>query len=188
MKIAVLISGNGSNLQALLDSSVREEIKLVVSNRESAYGLRRALEADCPTRLIQREDFETRDDFDHALAQLLNLEQIDLVVLAGWMHILGPRYLDLFEGQTINLHPALPGCYAGTHAIERAFKDGVSETGCMVHRVTLEVDIGEVLGTRIVPMTDSLEELAQRMHQAEHELLVSVVESLAKAESVHAEI
>lgn len=182
MKIAVLISGNGSNLQALLDSSVRANIQLVVSNKASAFGLERAQTAGVATHIMLKTDYSTRDTYDHAVAEYLNQQDIDLVVLAGWMHILGAEFLDIFQGQIINLHPALPGQYPGTRAIQRAFEDGVERTGCMVHRVTLEVDVGEVLGVSEVEIkpTDSLEEVEARMHSAEHRLLVSVVEGMVK--------
>ena len=182
MKIAVLISGSGSNLQALLDSSVRENIQLVVSNKASAFGLERARKAGVPTHSMLKANYSSRDIYDQAVAEYLNQQAIDLVVLAGWMHILGARFLDVFQGQTINLHPALPGQYPGTHAIKRAFEDGVDRTGCMVHRVTLEVDVGEVLGVSEVEIkpTDTLAELEERMHSAEHRLLVSVVEGMVK--------
>lgn len=180
MKIAVLISGNGSNLQALLDSELRPHIVLVVSNREEAYGLKRAAEAGCPTQLHLRGDFETREAFDRQLAFLLREQQIDLIVLAGWMHILGEQYLSEAPGRTINLHPALPGRYPGLHAIQRAWEDKVEVAGCMVHEVILEVDAGQVLGVREVLLSDhrTLESLEAAVHRAEHELLVDVVSEL----------
>jgi formyltetrahydrofolate-dependent phosphoribosylglycinamide formyltransferase len=179
-RIAVLVSGNGSNLQALLDSEARDYISLVVSNKAEAYALERARRSGCPSQVLLRSQFESRADFDAHLAELLNEQKIDLVVLAGWMHILGPSYLDNFGGNTINLHPALPGQYPGVDAIKRVYEDGVSKTGCMVHRVTLEVDVGEVLGTREVVRLpeDSLADLETRMHEAEHELLVETVERM----------
>jgi phosphoribosylglycinamide formyltransferase-1 len=179
-RIAVLVSGNGSNLQALLDSDVKEHIRLVLSNKPEAFGLQRAEKAGVNTQVLQVKEFPDRDSFDRRLAQILNDEQIDLVVLAGWMLILGPSFLNEFQGETINLHPALPDTYPGLRAIERAFEDGVEKTGCMVHRVTLEVDVGEVLGTREVTLApnETLPGLEERMHRAEHRLLVEVVSRL----------
>lgn len=178
--LAVLVSGNGSNLQALLDSPVRPALTLVVSNRSQAYALTRAREAGVETTVMLRNQGESRDQYDRALADYLNTQGIELVVLAGWMHILGEHFLNTFEGETINLHPALPGEYPGLNAIERAFTDGRAETGCMVHKVILEVDAGEVLGVSRVAIEtdDNLASLTERMHQAEHNLLVQVVSEL----------
>lgn len=180
MKIAVLISGNGSNLQALLDSAVRPHIALVVSNRAGVRGLQRAEEAGCPTVVITRSEFASREEFDEGIAGLLKEHDIDLVVLAGWMHILGPRYLSTAP-RTINLHPALPGHYPGLNAIERAWNDKVEVSGCMVHEVIEEVDAGAVLGTAELMLSDysSLKEFTQAMHKAEHKLLLHVVSALA---------
>lgn len=178
--VAVLVSGNGSNLQALIDAGV--EIALVVSNRAGAYALERAAGADINTEIrLLRGD---RERYDTDLADFLNDQGIDLVVLAGWMHILGERFLSRFRGQIINLHPALPGAFPGLRGIERsyhAFRAGeVAEVGCMVHRVIAEVDAGEVLDVEKVTIStnDSLETFTAKMHQAEHRLLPRVVRSL----------
>ena len=186
MKIAVLVSGNGSNLQALLDSDVRPHIALVVSNKPGVRALQRAEAASCPTTVITRSQFATRESFDEALAQLLITKKIDLVVLAGWMHILGPRYLSIAP-RTINLHPALPGCYPGLHAIERAWNDKAEVSGCMVHEVVEEVDAGAVLGTADFALAryESLEDFTQAMHRAEHKLLVRVVHDLVSPGLTH---
>ncbi|MCA9778283.1 MAG: phosphoribosylglycinamide formyltransferase [Candidatus Eremiobacteraeota bacterium] len=178
--IAVLVSGNGSNLQALLDSDVRPHISLVVSNKDGVRSLDRAREAGCPSRVFSRSDYSSRDEFDKALANHLKGQGIELVVLAGWMHILGAEYLSRAP-RTINLHPALPGCYPGLHAIERAWQDGAETSGCMVHEVIAEVDAGRVLGTQELRLADfsSLAEFEAAMHVAEHRLLVDVVREIA---------
>ena len=172
------MSGNGSNLQALLDSDdIRPHIHLVVSNRADAYGLQRAAQAGCPTKTHLRKDFENRAEFDRELAKCLEEQQIDLIVLAGWMHILGEEYLKNAPGRTINLHPALPGHYPGLNAIERAWNDKREITGCMVHDVVLEVDAGQVLGTSEVKISEyqNLASLTTAVHRAEHTLLPRVV-------------
>lgn len=184
MRIAVLVSGNGSNLQALLDAdSVRPHVALVVSNKPGVRALQRAEEAGCPTAVITRSEFASREEFDEGIAGLLKEHDIDLVVLAGWMHILGPRYLSTAP-RTINLHPALPGHYPGLNAIERAWNEKVEVSGCMVHEVIEEVDAGTVLGTADMALSrfSNLQEFTEAMHRAEHKLLVRVVSSLVSRE------
>jgi formyltetrahydrofolate-dependent phosphoribosylglycinamide formyltransferase len=185
-RVVVLISGSGSNLQALIDASNRgdlgAEIVLVVSNRREAYGLIRAQEAEIPTFYFPlkpyKEDGRGREAYDADLAALIADAKPDLIVLAGWMHVLSPAFLDRFPNRVINLHPALPGTFAGTHGIERAFEawqqGAITQSGCMVHYAIPEVDAGAVIGTRIVPFQpgDTLESYAVRMHAAEHELIV----------------
>jgi formyltetrahydrofolate-dependent phosphoribosylglycinamide formyltransferase len=186
-KIAVLISGNGSNLQAIIDA-IRDrilpaEIAVVVSNRSKAYGLQRAEKAGIPTRVHRLKPYKdagrSRGEYDADLAGLLKEYRPDWVVLAGWMHILSAEFLDRYSYRVINLHPALPGQFPGTHAIERAFaayQEGeIKETGIMVHLVPDEqVDAGPVLETTTVPIysSDTVETLETRMHQAEHQVLV----------------
>ncbi|KAI8613403.1 formyl transferase [Chytriomyces sp. MP71] len=196
-RIVVLISGNGSNLQALIDAAntpflPSTTISLVVSNRKAAYGLTRAANANIPTLTMtlkaHKDTGKTREDYDADLAQALlhnfrlhagGQAMPDLIVLAGFMHIVSPRFLSYFpEGRLINLHPALPGAFDGAHAIERAFaawqSGEIKETGVMVHRVIAEVDAGEVIVTEVVPFLegDTLEKVEERIHSAEHGLIV----------------
>lgn len=180
--IVVLVSGNGSNLQALIDACERGDlharIAAVVSNRPRAYGLTRAREKRIPTAVLSLRDFDDRAAYDDALADLVGSWRPDLVVLAGFMLILGPRFLDRFPRRVVNLHPALPGVFPGVKAIERAHAAGergeLDETGVMVHFVVPEVDAGPVILTRRVPLRpgEPLEALAARMHAAEHEVIV----------------
>ena len=184
-RLAVLISGNGSNLQALIDAcadgQIAGQISLVVSNKPDAYGLTRAERAGIETISLPRSSGQSREDYDLQLAHLTSKTLPDLIILAGWMHVLGKTFLDRFPHQVINLHPALPGAFPGTHAIERAhqaFARGeISETGVMVHEVVPEIDAGPVLGSVRVPIHqgDSLANLVARVHAAEHGLLVNVV-------------
>ena len=186
-KIAVLISGNGSNLQAIIDA-IRDrilpaEIVVVVSNKADVYGLERAEKAGIPTHVHRlkpyKDEGRTRRQYDADLATLLKEYRPDWVVLAGWMHILSSDFLDRFSYRVINLHPALPGTFPGTHAIERAFAayqaGEIKETGVMVHLVPDEkVDAGPVLEKTVVPIysSDTVETLETRMHQAEHVALI----------------
>ncbi len=191
--LAVLISGNGSNLQAILDAIrfrvLDAEIAVVVSNKADAYGLERAKKNKIPTIVhelkVYREDGRGRGQYDADLAGLLKAHTPDYVVLAGWMHILGMNFLSEFPYRVINLHPALPGKFPGARAIQDAFeafqRGEIKETGIMVHLVPDEqVDAGPVLGSQSVPIypSDSIEMLENRIHQAEHTLLVQTLDRL----------
>lgn len=188
-RLAVLISGNGSNLQAIIDASeagdLPAQVALVASNRREAFGLQRARRAGIPTLYFPLRPYldagRTRRDYDADLAERIAACDPALVVLAGWMHVLSPAFLDRFPGRVLNLHPALPGQFAGTHAIERALhayrRGEIAHTGVMVHRVAAEVDAGPVIATVEVPIAadDTLETLEARVHAAEHILLVEAI-------------
>ncbi len=188
-RLVILISGSGSNLQAILDAVEEGTIpavpSLVVSNRKDAYGLVRAGQAGVPTAYFPfkpyREAGKSREEYDADLAGVIRPYHPDLIILAGWMHILSAAFLDHFPNRVINLHPALPGQFAGTHAIQRAYeayqRGEISHTGCMVHLTIPEVDAGPVITQAAVPIlpTDSLADLETRMHQAEHRLLVQAI-------------
>ncbi|CAO0798442.1 unnamed protein product [Mucor circinelloides] len=185
--IVVLISGSGTNLQALIDATqdgrLKGKIIAVVSNRKNAFGLERAKKAGIPTRTFSLKQFKdqgkTRVDFDVHVAKTIQEEyHPDLVILAGWMHILSPDFLAFFNNNVMNLHPALPGQFDGAHAIDRAYeayqKGEIQHTGIMVHKVIADVDRGEVILQRNVPIEkeDTLEDLEQRIHSFEHKLIV----------------
>lgn len=192
-RLVVFISGNGSNLQALIDAiqagQLAARIELVVSNRREAYGLARAKEANLSTLYFPLKPYlesgQSREQYDLALAERVAAYQPDLVVLAGWMHVLSAAFLDRFPQRVLNLHPALPGCFPGAHAIERAyaaFQQGeIDHTGIMVHWVVPEVDAGPVIATKKVPIhpSDSLATLESRVHAAEHQLLVEAVRKVS---------
>jgi phosphoribosylglycinamide formyltransferase 1 len=197
-KIAVLISGSGSNLQAMIDAIAEgrldARICVVVSNRKDAYGLVRAKQAGIPTRYHPlkpyRDAQRDRREYDADLAALLQEYAPDWVVLAGWMHILTSGFLDPYRDRVVNLHPALPGQFPGAHAIDdalAAFQRGeIEHTGIMVHLVPDErVDEGPVLATRRVPIDpdDTRESLGARMHRAEHALLVETLQGLVTGEN-----
>jgi formyltetrahydrofolate-dependent phosphoribosylglycinamide formyltransferase len=186
-RLAVLISGNGSNLQAIIDAVklrvLPAEIAVVVSNRRDAFGLQRAEKAGIPTLYHPLKPYtdagRSRAEYDADLAAKLQAYDPDWIVLAGWMHILSAAFLRQFPYRVVNLHPALPGQFPGAHAIAEAlaaFKAGkIRHTGCMVHLVPDEaVDSGPIIGVVDVPIypTDTEEILAARMHGAEHTLLV----------------
>ena len=196
--VAVLISGNGGNLQALIDAQAAgrlgcARIAHVISNQFAAYGIQRAQTACIAVHLHSLKAFcgglkstpAQRLAFDAELAAALNAMKPDLIVLAGWMHIFSPAFLDRIQAKVINLHPALPGAFAGAHAIDDAFAafqaGQIAETGCMVHEVIAEVDAGRVLGSQRLALhpQDTAESIKQRMSVLEHALIVQVVRDLS---------
>ena len=192
MNIVILISGSGSNLQAILDAVAMGKLAsnpvLVVSNRKAAYGLVRARKTAVSTLYFPfkpyRDAGKSRTEYDADLASRITEYEPDLIVLAGWMHILSSAFLDKFPQQVINLHPALPGQFSGTHAIERAYlafqNEEIAHSGCMVHYVIPEVDAGEVIVERIVPIKrdELLADFEERVHTVEHELIVEAIQMI----------
>lgn len=185
-RLVVMASGNGSNLQAVLDACrdgrIPAAVVAVVTDRDDAYALKRAADAGVPSVHVGRHTGEARADYDARLADVVAGFAPDLVVLAGWMRILTSSFLGWFPDRVVNLHPALPGELPGTHAIERAWHQALagerSHTGVMVHLVPDEgVDDGPVLATVEVPIhaSDTLESLEARVHAAEHVLLVDTI-------------
>lgn len=188
-RLVLLISGSGSNLQAILDAIAAHELEaavvLVISNRKHAYGLVRAQAAGVPTCYAPLKPYldagQPRAAYDAELARQIHPYAPDLIILAGWMHLFSSAFLEQFPGQVINLHPALPGQLPGVQAIARAydlFRAGtITASGCMVHYVVPEVDAGPVIAQTTVPFIvgDTLEDFASRMHAAEHKLIVTAI-------------
>ena len=195
LRLVVLVSGSGSNLQAIIDAiaagDLDAEIALVVSNRQAAFALERAAQVGIPTLYFPlkpyRDGGQGREAYDADLAAEIAQAAPDVVMLAGWMHVLSPAFLERFPGRVLNLHPALPGTLPGTHAIERAFelfqRGELDHSGCMVHYVIPEVDAGEVVRQVEVPLLpgDTLEVFEARMHAAEHRLVVEALREVAGA-------
>jgi formyltetrahydrofolate-dependent phosphoribosylglycinamide formyltransferase len=189
-RLVVLISGSGTNLQAILDAIAAKmlaaELVLVVSNRKAAYGLVRAAEAGIPTLYLPLKPYtdagKSRTDYDLDLAECVRRFSPDLIVLAGWMHVLSAAFLSQFPNQVINLHPALPAAFPGAEAIRRTFeafqRGNVKHGGCMVHYVVPEVDAGPVIAQISVPIEadDTLEAFEARLHAAEHRLIVEAAQ------------
>jgi formyltetrahydrofolate-dependent phosphoribosylglycinamide formyltransferase len=188
-RLVILISGGGTNLQALIDAIgagvLEAEVVLVVSNRRDAYGLERAKNAGLETHYAPlrpyREAGRPREDYDADLARILERYAPDLIVQAGWMHILSPAFLDRFPRRVVNLHPALPGEFDGANAITRAWdahqRSGLERSGAMVHWVIPKVDAGEVIISREVEFFegDTLDSFEARLHSVEHLLIVEGV-------------
>jgi phosphoribosylglycinamide formyltransferase-1 len=191
-RLVVLISGNGSNLQAILDACTSGDLPAsvicVISSKADAYGLIRAQNAGVEAIHFAKRANEIRQEYDKRLSAYVTTKQPDYIILAGWMRILSSSFLSSFPNRVINLHPALPGMFPGTHAIERAFeayqRGEIGHTGVMVHLVPDEgVDNGPVLATELVPIQegDTLESLETRVHLTEHTLLVNTLKAQLKA-------
>ncbi|QDG56288.1 phosphoribosylglycinamide formyltransferase [Pseudomonas sp. NIBRBAC000502773] len=174
--VVVLLSGTGSNLQALIDSTRTGDspvrIAAVISNRSDAYGLQRARDAGIETRSLDHKAFEGREAFDSALVELIDAFNPQLVVLAGFMRILSAGFVRHYEGRLLNIHPSLLPKYKGMHTHQRALDAGDSEHGCSVHFVTEELDGGPLVVQAVVPVEsdDSAQTLAQRVHTQEHRI------------------
>lgn len=181
-KATVLISGNGSNLQALIDARDQGRLDIdlvnVISNKADARGLERAARAKIPSTILDHRGFSDRNEFDRALAVVTSAAKPDLVILAGFMRIIGPGMLDHFAGRIINLHPSLLPLYRGTDTYQRAIDAGDSEHGASIHFVTEELDGGPVISQVRIPVlaNDDKDSLAARLAPMEHRLLVSTIE------------
>jgi phosphoribosylglycinamide formyltransferase-1 len=184
-KAAVLISGNGSNLQALIDACKQPdfpvEITAVISNKEEAYGLNRASEAGIPCHVIKHGNYATREAFDKAMHEQLLHHCARIVCLAGFMRMLSPWFVAQWQGRMLNIHPSLLPAFKGASAVRDALNAGLRETGCSVHVVTDEMDAGEVLLQAKVPILpgDSEESLHQRIHAQEHRIYPQALKMLA---------
>ncbi|QBQ15629.1 phosphoribosylglycinamide formyltransferase [Acinetobacter haemolyticus] len=178
MRIAVLVSGNGSNLQALIDTNLSGQIIGVLSNKADAYALQRAEDANIATAVISHKDFPTRESFDEAMHQQLIAWQVDLVILAGFMRILTPNFVSKWQGKMLNIHPSLLPFYKGVNTHQRVLNTGDRLHGCTVHFVTAELDAGQSIAQSAiqVSLNDTVESLAQRVHQLEHFIYPQVVQ------------
>ena len=176
--IGVLVSGNGSNLQALIDAGL--PVTAVASNRKDAYALIRAREAGLPTATFSLDYHADREERDLVLATWLEEHGVELVVLAGYMHLLTPPFLRRFPGRVVNVHPSLLPEYPGAHAIDDALAAGVETTGVTVHVVDDGLDTGPVIAQEEVPV-EPRETLEERIHAVEHRLLPKVVSDLCLA-------
>ncbi len=192
--LAVLISGNGSNLQAILDAVDNGDlpgarVALVVSNRKDAYGMQRAFKHGVPAVYFPKLPYTNagrpRADYDADLARIVQSFDVDWVVQAGWMHIFTDAFIRVYLNRIVNLHPALPGTFPGAHGIADAFaayqRGEIDHTGVMVHLVPDEaVDAGPVIAQEMILILpdDTLESLETRIHTVEHRLLISALRSL----------
>ena len=184
--VVVLLSGTGSNLQALIDSddvkASPANIRAVISNRADAYGLQRAKDAGIDTRVLDHKAFEGREAFDAALIEVIDEFKPQLVVLAGFMRILSADFVRHYQGRLLNIHPSLLPKYKGLHTHQRALEAGDGEHGCSVHFVTEELDGGPLVVQAVIPVEsdDSPHSLAQRVHAQEHRIYPMAVRWFAQ--------
>ena len=182
LKLGILVSGRGTNLQAIIDAIHKGEldaqIKLVVCNHAGVQAVDRATAAGIPVEVHELKDYASRVAKQRAIADRLEAADVDLVVCAGWDRVLNPGFVSRFAGRVMNVHPSLlPAFGGGLHAIEEAWRYGVKVTGCTVHFVTEEVDSGPVISQAVVDVeqNDTIETLAEKIHTQEHRLLVEAI-------------
>ena len=173
-KLAVLVSGRGSNLQAIIDSieknNLAAEISLILSNMPDAYALQRGKKHGLESIFLDPKSFSSRDDYEKQMIELLQTKSIDLVCLAGFMRILGKKFIEAFSGKIINIHPSLLPAFPGLNVQEKALKHGVRFSGCTVHFVNEEVDGGAIISQAVVPILDAddTQSLSDRILEQEH--------------------
>lgn len=187
MNVGVLVSGSGTNLQALIDRGKKGELgparlMAVACNVPDCPAVSRSRAAGLPTVVVDHRDFPDRAAFDRALVQALRAHQADLIVLAGFMRVLGPDFLTAFPGRVINVHPALLPAFAGLRAQRQAVEAGVKIAGCSVHFVDGGVDSGPIIAQAAVPVyeDDDEESLRARILGEEHRILPAVVRAIAE--------
>ncbi|MEW6456611.1 MAG: phosphoribosylglycinamide formyltransferase [Acidobacteriota bacterium] len=175
-RIAILLSGRGSNFQAIhnsiLEGKINAEISIVVSNKEEAPGLKIAKERGLEAMFADPKRFQSREEYDRYLVEELEKRETDLVCLAGWMRILTPYFVQKFENRIMNIHPALLPAFPGLDVQRKALEHGVRFSGCTVHFVTEEVDAGPIILQAVVPVhqEDTPETLADRILKEEHRI------------------
>lgn len=185
-RVAVLISGSGSNLQALIDAASHAdypaEIVVVISNKDDAYGLERARQAGIRTEVLRHKAYATREEYDASMHALLLEYAVEIVCLAGFMRILTEGFVDKWNGRMLNIHPSLLPAYRGLDTHARALADGASEVGCTVHWVVPELDAGPILAQAKVPVLegDTPDTLAARVLVEEHRIYPEALRQVCK--------
>jgi phosphoribosylglycinamide formyltransferase-1 len=186
LKLGILVSGSGTNLQAILDAAAQgvldADVRIVISNQPDAKALERAARAQVPTTVISHREFKDRAAFDRRLVEALREAGVDLVVLAGFMRVVTPIFLDAFPGRVVNIHPALLPSFPGVHGPRQALEHGVKVAGCTVHYVDAGTDNGPIIAQAAVPVLDgdTEETLSARILVQEHRLLVLVLQAIAE--------
>ena len=186
LKLGILISGNGSNLQSIIDNiekgSLKAIIKIVISNNPDAYGITRAKKHGIPVVVFKNGDFKNKEDFDSKLIALLKNNDVDLVILAGFMRILTPTLLKAFPHKIMNIHPALLPSFPGIHGQKQALEYGVKLSGCTVHFVDEGVDTGPIIIQSAVKVfdDDTEETLAARILKEEHWIYPQAIQFFAE--------
>ncbi len=185
LKLGVLISGNGSNLQSIIDhiekGKLKAAIKIVISNNPDAFGIQRARKHKINTTILKQKDFKSKEEFDQNIIKILQENSVDLVVLAGFMRIISPALLKAFPHRIMNIHPALLPSFPGLHAQKQAFDYGVKLTGCTVHFVDEGVDTGPIIIQAVVPVydEDTQDSLTERILKEEHRIYPQAIQLFA---------
>ncbi|MBB70924.1 MAG: phosphoribosylglycinamide formyltransferase [Legionellales bacterium] len=185
-RLAVFISGNGSNLQAIIDAiesgSLAAQIAVVVSDQPEAFGLTRAKRHNIPILVQTKQDYPKREDYDQALIEALASYEVDVIALAGFMRILSPGFVQRFVGQLVNIHPSLLPKYRGLHTHRQVIENGDSLHGATVHFVTEELDGGPIIAQEQLSVIagESEQDLKNRVHQIEHHLYPTVLHWLTQ--------
>ena len=188
LALGVLVSGNGSNLQAILDAispkSLNARCLLVVSNRPDVFALERAKQAGVKTCVIDHRAHKTREDFDELLVAELVKAGVEWIALAGFMRVLTKTFLNAFQGRIVNIHPALLPAFPGVNAQDQAFDYGVKIAGCTVHFVEDGVDSGPIILQKVVPVLpdDTRSSLKERILEQEHVALIEALQLIAKGQ------
>ena len=186
INLAVLISGRGSNLQAIIDAAEKEripaKIAVVVSNNPEAFGLERARKHNIPAVVIDNRAFKDKNTYELEIVKALQQHKVDLVCLAGYMRIVGPVLLEHYKGRMINIHPSLLPSFPGLHAQQQALDHGVLITGCTVHYVDSGCDTGPIIIQSAVPVLekDTEEILSERILQQEHQIYPQAIKLIAE--------
>lgn len=186
LAIVVLISGNGSNLQAIIDAGLPVDIRAVISDKSDAYGLQRAMRAGIPTEVVLSRDYDGRQAYDEGLLKVLRRYQPELIVCAGFMRILGANVVDAYEGRIINIHPSLLPKYPGLNTHARVLQSKDHEHGVSIHLVNQELDAGPLLAQaafKVCP-EDTPESLAQKAHELEHQMYPQLLRLLSSNRGV----
>lgn len=183
-RLGVLVSGRGTNLQALIDASKDKdypaEVVVVISNNPSAYAIERAKRENIPVFVVKREDYKNKKEYEENIKKILLDFKVDLVILAGYMKIVGRTLLEAYPNKIINIHPSLLPSFPGLEAQKQAWEYGVKISGCTVHFVDEGIDSGPIIGQIAVPVydDDTPETLAERILKEEHKLLVESVKKI----------
>lgn len=186
MKIAIFASGNGSNFQVLAEAvqngSIPAELVFLFCDKPNAYVIERAVALNVPTITFSPKDFDNKAEYEQKILCWLRDKEIDLVVLAGYMRILGSALVDAYQDRIINIHPSLLPNFPGLHGIKDAFEAGVAETGVTIHYVDNGVDTGPIIAQEKVAITpdDTLETLETKIHQVEHRLYPQVIAEVVR--------
>lgn len=182
-RLAVFVSGSGTNLQAIIDAKIRNvEIVVVLSNNPDAYAVERAKKHGIPVEIVEHRNYSLREEFEGEILTRLESYNVDLIALAGFMRILSPSFIRSYKNRITNLHPALLPSFPGIHAAKQALDYGVKFTGCTVHFVDEGVDTGPIILQAVVPIydTDTEDSLLERIHKEEHRIYPEAIRLFAE--------